>query len=436
MAPQSRDVTLHDRPAPNSDSKVREQADSANKRSSMGSQLSKAETPLPLKSALRQPRQDEAEDSKPRLSRSSSLPRESKLEVVTPNNRDKKKSVHYDETVKSAEISPLCDEVLFPSSKREAPIGGHDAPNVYKEQGNASSYQAISSALIGQGTQPPNTHDLRDSIVNARNELLARNKGIANGHQRQWSTPSSGETAKSPVTPPYHVTQQNYMTNASHVAPRLQPITGRETQQPNGIPFAQYADQITNNPYNSLPRRATPTGPKPNGYSQYTSQQMTTPNVSRPPVQKRLPLPTYDEIQSRRQSVATPCQTNSNYKAMVYPAKRPTPSNRPPLLNYSPKLHTENNNQPWHPQFSQSDCLNQVSPAGTNQSNATGSSSSSNPDSGYGHMDYYGTPVSTSQASDYDSWYEMKLQAADRKINPGATPNRQRFPFSNMMSDV
>ena len=357
--------------------------------------------PMPLKSAMRQPRTTNKTEnmtcSGPRLYRSNSLPRDSKSDfsAIKGSAEPKKqvKTVRYDENVKSAEIaqdlppslSPAqVDEVILPA-KREAPIGGHDENFSETIPTSVYAYQNAS----GQGLNVEEQRDLRESIVSARNELLSRNK------YEVTSVSSNSRQQKSTILQPSEEPRQVPFTHYTSGY-------GRQTSQPNFHTKSSSYGSAYGFSYStsSLPRQQR------NSDSSVTPQHSS---VRVNPPRQRAPLPSYEEIQSSR--------SKPNFDIRLPPHYQTKNSSHPPQPNYQTKGSPLLYSRPAH------EHLTHDSPLSADTTN-TGSCSSSNPDSGYGGNFY----DSSKPSAEYNSWYQQNLQTTAIKMSGQQICNKPAAP--------
>lgn len=276
---------------------------------------------MPLKSALRQPRtsQSSGNEKPARIYRSNSLPRDTRVEFTSGNIEAKRavKTVRYDDTVKSAEITQDLPTNLSPEesllpAKREAPIGGHD------EKYSENTHLSVPAHQSGPPSQPPkpnhrhtlsdNPPDIRDSIVNARRELIARkpdpnkNNVIPTFDKPE---PHSHKGVTTPQYPPNY--QKDLSSNDSRSIYRSHEGVRQPSNQYRDVPFSHYTNNNGN--ANGYARQSSQSTAVPSSANQYT-----TSSLPRPPkysnaqltgkngtsVPRRTPLPSYEEIQSSR----------------------------------------------------------------------------------------------------------------------------------------
>ena len=268
---------------------------------------------------MRQPRHSASStnDKPPHVYRSNSLPRDVKVDFRNDSSSSAEpkktvKTVRYDETVKSAEIaqdmppslSPAqAEETLLPA-KREAPIGCHDEK--YSENTTTSTppYHISHQRQLSNGNTQ--SQDLRDSIVNARKELLAR---------KPDTIKTVDKSSRHNVIPTFEPPQHSFGSSAtSGYYPVVNPRQNRPSQMDSRsfyhsqegmrpqqsqkeVPFSHYANGNHARLVNQLNNR--------------NHQQYTTSSLPRLPrygerqqnggtLQRRAPLPSYEEVQSNR----------------------------------------------------------------------------------------------------------------------------------------
>lgn len=400
----------------------------------------KSSTSIPLKSAMRQPRASEkpVDDKLKHVYRSNSLPRDSKVEFTALSSSEVKleprkmvKTVRYDETVKSAEIaqdmppslSPAqAEEVLLPA-KREAPIGGHDEKYSETIRPPAPAYHSIAPILRHASVVDASSKDLRDSIVNARKELLARkpeNYGnqLRNNVIPTFENPHNNKSSFSP-----NGRQPRYSPPTNQLSYyRSQEAIKQAPPQPNPLPFSHYSTQngaqLARQQSQPLSNRLNPS---------YSTSSLPRPQRSASTGQhnglvtpRRGPLPSYDEIvQSKRPNKVIP-QQPSNYTRMPpsYPVRNQTTS-KPMTTDQQTRYRNSNSG----PALQHRRSFHEVPPhdplAVTDSSatvNNTGSCSSSNPDSGYSGNFYESTTNSRGSLAGYNSWYQQNIQTTALKM--------------------
>lgn len=367
--------------------------------------------PLPLKSAMRQPRQEDILESKAHyVYRSSSLPRDSKVEFHKGHGEPKKqvKTVRYNETVKAAQIAQdlppnvsgaQAEEILLPA-KREAPIGGHDERYSESRRPPAPPYQRSMLCNSRENDKSPST-DLRDNIVNARRELLARNKPEIARPNKNIVCSQDPPKYKANPTPIQSLTSPNNsdgfyssrdsirMEHTKHSAPV--PFSHRSP-----VPFSHYTNSNTppfNDPHSRVNRHfSTSSLPRP-PRKDASPQQLSNSALG------RAPLPSYDEILSNRQK--RPPLPQQPRKAPLNQASQNSITTNSAHTSNTQSFYTANHST-----------VTEEAPL-TN----TGSCSSSNPDSGYsGNFYESNTNGAPSSPAHYNSWYQQNLQSTALKM--------------------
>ncbi|KAF6022541.1 hypothetical protein EB796_019147 [Bugula neritina] len=399
---------------------------------------------MPLKSALRQPRLSGNFDVKKyAVSRSNSLPRDSKVAFNIGNEaielRKPVKSVHYDDSVKSKEIaqdqpptsslsSTQMEQALHPG-KRETPIGGHDDKYSENVKPPLPSYQSISVIRKPPYLPPPatvsgkqlaygndNTSDLRETIVNTRNELLARNKSDtfkpAEGYNSHRSDvlPVFEDPSKSLNAAPYpnglnRLFSKPKLSSSSDPSSNFyksQDAVQQPPQRQTALPFSHYANSSAQ-------------------HSQKESQLSSAPHK---PIICNL-------------FFTTPTTAYRLYKA-GQPTRQP-----PPLYNKTPPGYS-NTTHSFHDAFAQrvtakqsekttsglhrSLSVHEPSSDHTTVVDSTSICSSSNLDSGYGGNFY---DSNTNGSPSEKSWYQQSLQSAALKMNATQMLNNHRHRNGN-----
>ncbi|XP_067950849.1 uncharacterized protein [Watersipora subatra] len=304
---------------------------------------------MPLKSAMRQPRRESSSEEKTKqMYRSNSLPRDTRIEFKKENsdNNGPKKTVRYDETVKSTEIaqdmppsiSPAQAEEVFLPAKREAPIGGHDEKYSENTLPVLPAYQ--------KPTDEAQPKDLRDSIVNARKQLLARKPEVIRTSDKQHENYKTGMLDRHELIKQnsLHPQGNRRLHSESQVGRRQHnepPANSRSfyhsqdalrpTQKP-ALPFSHYANSsqsqhVHQNQSNQLYSSASLSRPAKQPIEGHKNSSNTN---------RRMPLPSYEEIQSNRMGIRMSGNASNQMRMPPNYQRKFENSNSPNLANGTP----------------------------------------------------------------------------------------------------